>query len=299
MTLTQLRAFVLVARLGSVQEAAHALAVSEPAVSQALAALRRHLGDPLLVRGQDGMTLTEAGARLLPIAAQILTLEAEAQSSIHAPQTLRVIATPALAEYVATPLLDAFVGRSAAKLDANASTVTTREIPGLLHNRLADIALGPCLNDDPTLRSTPIFRTTLVALGVGPHAPHTTWLVDPSGTDPRSETAALLRRLKISEEHIRVHPTQTSACSAAAEGNGVAIAVSHLHRGGLATAITTPATPLPITWHATTLADHGHRLAGAFRRYLTTPDALHIMRNPTSGVPPSRFRPPVHVTIWS
>src|SRR4029450_9198452 len=39
-TLTQLGAFVLVARLGSVKAAATALGVSEPAVSQALAALR-------------------------------------------------------------------------------------------------------------------------------------------------------------------------------------------------------------------------------------------------------------------
>ena len=45
MTLTQLNAFVLVARLGSVTAAANALGVSESAVSQALSALRLHLGD--------------------------------------------------------------------------------------------------------------------------------------------------------------------------------------------------------------------------------------------------------------
>ena len=44
MTLTQLNAFVLVARLGSVTSAASALGVSESAVSQALTALRQHLG---------------------------------------------------------------------------------------------------------------------------------------------------------------------------------------------------------------------------------------------------------------
>ena len=53
MTLTQLSAFVLVARLGSVKAAAYALGVSEPAVSQALAALRRYLDDPLLTRSGE------------------------------------------------------------------------------------------------------------------------------------------------------------------------------------------------------------------------------------------------------
>ena len=35
------------------------------------------------------------------------------------------------------------------------------------------------------------------------------------------------------------------------------------------------------------------------RRYLGTPEAMHLMRSPAGGVPPSRFRPPVYVTIWS
>ena len=68
MTLTQLNAFVLVARLGSVTAAANALGVSEPAVSQALSALRMHLGDQLVSRGPNGMTLTAGGSRLLATA---------------------------------------------------------------------------------------------------------------------------------------------------------------------------------------------------------------------------------------
>ena len=56
-TLSQLGAFVLVARLGSVKAAAEALGVSEPAVSGALAALRLHLGDQLITRAPAGMTI--------------------------------------------------------------------------------------------------------------------------------------------------------------------------------------------------------------------------------------------------
>ena len=39
--------------------------------------------------------------------------------------------------------------------------------------------------------------------------------------------------------------------------------------------------------------------ASALRRFLGTPEAMHLMRSPAAGVPPSRFRPPVYVTIWS
>jgi hypothetical protein len=40
-------------------------------------------------------------------------------------------------------------------------------------------------------------------------------------------------------------------------------------------------------------------VAGSLRRFLSTPEAMHLMRSPAAGVPPSRFRPPVYVTIWS
>ena len=72
MTLTQLEAFVLVARLGSVTAAARTLGVSEPAVSGALASLRKQLGDELVERTSSGMTLTAGGQRLVPIASQMI-----------------------------------------------------------------------------------------------------------------------------------------------------------------------------------------------------------------------------------
>src|SRR5258708_39629735 len=84
MTLTQLNAFVLVARLGSVTAAANALGVSEPAVSQALAALRGHLGGQLVSRGPAGMTPTAGGSRLPSTASQIVLLGAEAHAAATA-----------------------------------------------------------------------------------------------------------------------------------------------------------------------------------------------------------------------
>jgi DNA-binding transcriptional LysR family regulator len=306
-TLTQLGAFVLVARLGSVKAAARTLGVSEPAVSQGLAALRQHLGDPLIVRGQGGMTLTKGGARLLSIASQMVALGVEAEAAVRAaqgaPELLRVVATSAIAEFVTTPLMDVFGRRSVRSIEATAGVAAAQEMPVLLHNRLADLALGPYLGEDPALLSEPVFRTRLVAVGTTPAA-RPTWLVDPSGTDPESETSRLLRRLRIPDHRIRVYANQTAAWAAAADGAGIALALAHLvsHRiqRGVLGLIATPATPVEIRWHATTLAaDRRPPLAGAFRRFLGTPDAMHLMRTPGMGVPPSRFRPPVYVTIWS
>ena len=117
MTLTQLNAFVLVARLGSVTAAANALGVSESAVSQALSALRLHLGDQLVSRGPAGMTLTAGGSRLLATASQIVVLGAEAHAAVRAaqgaPEQLRVVATSTIAEFVVSPLMEAFTRRFA------------------------------------------------------------------------------------------------------------------------------------------------------------------------------------------
>src|SRR5687767_3109125 len=54
-----------VARLGSFSRAAEALSLTQPAVSQQVAALERQAGAPLLERGPGGLSLTPAGALLL------------------------------------------------------------------------------------------------------------------------------------------------------------------------------------------------------------------------------------------
>src|ERR671917_2489358 len=61
----RLLTFGEVARLGSFSRAAEALALTQPAVSQQVAALERQLGARLLERGPGGLTLTDAGALLL------------------------------------------------------------------------------------------------------------------------------------------------------------------------------------------------------------------------------------------
>src|SRR4051812_50211843 len=78
-TFAQLRSFATVARLGSVTAAALELGVSEPAVSGAIATLRRDFGDELIVRGGGGVRLTARGARPAAPAHEILGLAGRAR----------------------------------------------------------------------------------------------------------------------------------------------------------------------------------------------------------------------------
>lgn len=315
-TLTQLSAFVLVARLGSVKAAAKALNVSEPAVSQALSALRQHLGDQLISRGEaGGMALTAGGTRLLPVASQMVALGAEAQSAVRAAQGLptqfRLVTTSMIAEFVAGPLADAFGKRLGRPVETSSGVAATTEMPVLVANRLADIALGPDLSGhgEAELDSEPVFRCKLVAAASAdspPRGPASSWrwLVDPSGVDPASDTSRLLRRLGVPESRVMVFPNQTAAWAAAANGDGVAPGVAHLLsqqlRRGTLRLVETTATPMEATWYATCLPRRLRPgVATSLRQFLATPEAMHLMRAPHGGVPPSAFRPPVYVTIWS
>jgi hypothetical protein len=72
-----------------------------------------------------------------------------------------------------------------------------------------------------------------------------------------------------------------------------------LRRGELSL-VDLPGSSLDGCWHATLLErQHRSTAASSLRRFLSTPEAMHLMRAPATGVAPSRFRPPVYVTIWS
>jgi molybdate transport repressor ModE-like protein len=320
-TLTQLEAFVLVARLGSVKAAAKALGVSEPAVSGALAALRQHLGDPLVERTPGGMELTAGGKRLIPIASQMVNLAVEAEAAIRdaqgAPELLRVVATSTVAEWVAPGLLGVFTARGHA-VEASVGLTTGAEMPALLLERLADVGLGPRL---PDLESEPVMRYRLVVVASPGHrlaagaggatgrlaaaaVAEQQWLVGPSAVDPGSEVDGLLRRLGVPERRLRVFGSESAAWGAAADGEGVAPAVAHLvapeiGRGTLAV-LPVEGTPVDLLWYVSTLSpDRRSPAATRLRRFLGTPDAMHVMHRADRSVPASRFRPPVYVTLWS
>ncbi len=79
MTSARYRAFVAVARHGSLSAAARALHVSQPTVSAQIASLEQQSHLELFHRRGYRMNLSVAGEQLLPLAQKILALEAEAE----------------------------------------------------------------------------------------------------------------------------------------------------------------------------------------------------------------------------
>jgi DNA-binding transcriptional LysR family regulator len=85
MELSQLRAFLTVAREGNLTRAAQQLHLTQPAVSLQIKALQQSLKVQLFLRTPTGMTLTSDGAKLLPLAERVISGSAEL---VHAAQAL-------------------------------------------------------------------------------------------------------------------------------------------------------------------------------------------------------------------
>jgi DNA-binding transcriptional LysR family regulator len=319
--LTQLEAFVLVARLGSVKAAASALGVTEPAVSGALAALRQQLGDPLITKTPKGMALSPGGQRFVGIASQIVGLAAEGESAIRqaqgAPARLRVAATSTVAEFVVPPLLAAFAARTV-NVETSLGVSESAEMAALLHERLADVCFGPRLGGDAAagLTSEPMMRYGMIVVTSRGHhlagvsqipwqkLAHEDWLVAPSGMDPSSEIGMLMARLHVPAQRVRVFPNQTAAWAAAGQGAGVAPAIAHLVSQdidrGVLQRLDVVSTPVQLLWYVSTLpVERRSPGVATLLRFLTTPEAMQSMHRSDGAVPASRFRPPVYVTLWS
>src|SRR3954470_3857129 len=161
LTLAQLQSFVLVARHGSVKAAAAELQVTEPAVSVAVRALRKELGDELFVRDGRGIALTAGGRRLAALAGEILARAEQARRSVaQSGGPLQVAATGVAAEHVA-PLLDAFAARE------GGVEVALERRPGgesaeALERRRANIALGRHPGPVATIAAAPFLRCRFV-----------------------------------------------------------------------------------------------------------------------------------------
>ena len=320
MTLSQLRTFLTVARLGTVRAAARALEVSEPAISGAVGALRRELGDALYVRSGGVIELTPGGRRLASAASSILDLEEEARRAIGAADdekaTLRVAATPPFAEFAAGPLLSVFSHRHR-DIEVELQVARREDFAALLANRTVDITLGPPVTDRedvPAMVSEPFLRYALIVVAAPGHtlatskglAPaalvSTPWLLGPFENERSTDTGAFLARQSIAPRRTRSYPNSAAALAQVASGRGVTLAIAHtvrdeLERGALVE-LDVRGTPISGLWFVSTLREELRTpSAEALRRFVTMPEATRAMLSRGGGVPAERF---VHMgTRWS
>jgi DNA-binding transcriptional LysR family regulator len=297
------------------------LDVTEPAVSGAVACLRRELGDPLFIRAGGGIVLTPGGRRLAASAADILGLAEEARQRIgenadDIPQ-LRVAATSTVAEYVVPPLLEVFNKRYPA-LETSTLVVPGTAFGEVLRDRRADVAIGsrsPATVGDATIDSVSVLKFQLVVVAAPSHA-HSyrgpgsvarlaaePWLLGPSGLDQSTTAGAFLRRIGVCPEDVRAFPSMAAALDRVAAGDGLSMVYSHVIntavQDGRLAIVDVPGTPVNGLLYASALgADRQAPTAAALLRWITTPLATHAMQTVSSGVPMTKFRPPVYVTLW-
>jgi DNA-binding transcriptional LysR family regulator len=165
MQLSQLEAFVEVARLGNVGRAAERLFVTQPAVTARLKALEREFGTELFVRTSRGMRLSESGQALLPYARRALQAVTDGRSVLAeleqgAAGHVAIGASPAVSTYALPAILKRFA-RSHPGVRVAVRTGHSEEVLDLLKRDEVAVALIRSLRD-PEIASFTLYEDELV-----------------------------------------------------------------------------------------------------------------------------------------
>lgn len=318
MTPTQLRTFAAIARAGSSRAASRELGVSEAAVSAHVAALRKELGDDLFHRSGSGSSFTPGGLRLAARAVEMLGLQDRTVHEIRAAgeghRVLRIAVSSLFGEIGAPGLVELFSSR-ADDLQVEVSEWSPDQFARLLTARAVDVAIGPeSTVGSESIRTKPFLRYQLVAVVGAQHViagrrvrPATVaeqiWLLGPSAVDPTSSATRMLRHFDVPEKHQRIFPNHAAALTEARAGFGIALCPAHvaaaeLADGGLVR-VDAPGAMVDGVWATFALRhDLGSPLANEMIRFVSTPRAIQAMLR-GSGANIARFKPRVHVTLWS
>jgi hypothetical protein len=113
----------------------------------------------------------------------------------------------------------------------------------------------------------------------------------------------LLRRINVPEHHQRIFQSHAAALEEAKRGKGVALGVSFAVSQDLANGdlkrVAASSLQAQGAWNILTLNVHQAPPAAAeLTRFVTTPRATQAMLRGT-GVTLGRFKPSIHVTLWS
>lgn len=161
----QLRALAAVADHGSVNAAARALCVTQPAITKALRELEAEQGVPLLLRNSWGVTLTDAGQVLLGYARLVMRELERAQREMDRLRSgrecsLRIGLTP-LAGLEVLPQAFAAFRKAMPQVKVDFLELNGPQLLDGLRSGQLDFALGAfaAVGDDPFVRAERLFSS--------------------------------------------------------------------------------------------------------------------------------------------
>ncbi len=168
MDLGQLEAFVQVAEHRSFSRAADALGLTQPSVTARIQALERDLQETIFQRDGRGVSLTEAGASLLPHAQRVLKALQDGRDAIQSLRqlelgTLRLGAAPTISTYVLPALLKEFRSRYPG-LEVSVRTEYSEQIVRMVLTDEVQVGLERTITH-PEVVTVPLYKdeVTLVA----------------------------------------------------------------------------------------------------------------------------------------
>jgi DNA-binding transcriptional LysR family regulator len=236
-TLRQLAAFVQVARRGSFARAAEALAISQPALSQAITQMEAHLGAKLLRRTTRAMRLTAEGALLLPRAEAILASMDDAVALVREQSRMNLASIslgslPSIAAVFLPKMLQVF--REQHPTVRVAVTDGTSEVLYAgIESAQIDLAIGGRLRGHPAVTFLPVIRERFALVLPRAHSlaqrPFVTWsealqhdfIGFPPGSGGRLAIDQALQQTGLALNPVMTLAQSNTVLNIVAAGNGV------------------------------------------------------------------------------
>lgn len=160
MNFEYIETFLTVYKYGSISKASEHLYISQSSVSNRLMRLENQLDTKLINRekGVQHITLTTAGNQFLLIAKQMSALwrESESLKDSEIKETVNIASVDAINNYTFLPLYKKIL--NAKSYDLRLNTFHSKEIHGLVENRIADIGYVYSTYKYPQIKSKPVFR---------------------------------------------------------------------------------------------------------------------------------------------
>jgi DNA-binding transcriptional LysR family regulator len=301
--------------------------MSDAGISLHVTQLRKELDDQLFTRTAAGLAFTPGGLRLASRAIEILGLQRqtaiEVTEAAHGRRLLRIAASSAFAEHAAPGLIELFSSR-ADDLSVELSVHPASQFRYLIESRAVDVALGPASAVPPDgtdgVAARPFLKYQIITVaapdsplagvsGSAATAPAANllreqmWMLGPSAGSVDGEIGLMLKKLAIPEEQQRIFQSDAAALEEVQRVGGVTLtigfAVGKDLSAGRLTHIKGPGLQASGEWVAFTLAPASRQPAvSELVRFITTPRCTQAMIRGT-GVGVTRFKPKVHVTLWS